>query len=73
MLFDRVFFDDRLVAVEVRWSKRMTVCAGLCAYEGRGGLCRISLSESLLQFRSRKELVVSSGWRQGERTCRVTA
>ena len=32
-------------------------CAGLCQYEGRGGLCSIRLSRPLLKFRSRKDLV----------------
>jgi hypothetical protein len=44
-------------AVTVDWSKRMTVCAGLCAYEGDQGLCSIRLSQPLLQFRSRRDLV----------------
>ena len=32
-------------------------CAGLCVYEGRGGLCSIRLSEPLLKLRPRKDLV----------------
>ena len=32
-------------------------CAGLCCYEGRGGLCSIRLSEPLLKLRPRKDLV----------------
>ncbi len=32
-------------------------CAGVCAYEGRGGLCSIRLSEPLLKLRPRKDLV----------------
>jgi hypothetical protein len=33
-------------------------CAGLCEYHGgRSGYCCIKLSEKLLQFRSRKELI----------------
>jgi len=32
-------------------------CAGLCSYEGHGGLCSIRLSEPLLKFRPRKDLV----------------
>lgn len=55
--FDDRFFQGRLRCVEVRWSKRMTLCAGLCSYEGRGGLCSIRLSEPLLRLRPRKDLV----------------
>ncbi|XP_009870276.1 PREDICTED: sprT-like domain-containing protein Spartan, partial [Apaloderma vittatum] len=32
-------------------------CAGVCKYEGRGGLCSIHLSEPLLKLRPRKDLV----------------
>ncbi|VDN28430.1 unnamed protein product, partial [Dibothriocephalus latus] len=37
--FDEKFFEKRLTSVEVKWSPRMTLCAGMCVYEGRGGLC----------------------------------
>lgn len=38
-------------------------CAGVCSYEGRGGLCSIRLSEPLLKLRPRKDLVqVSWMW-----------
>ena len=55
--FDDSFFSGRLRCVEVKWSKRMTLCAGVCSYEGRGGLCSIRLSEPLLRLRPRKDLV----------------
>ena len=55
--FDDRFFEGRLRCVEVKWSKRMTLCAGVCSYEGRGGLCSIRLSEPLLRLRPRKDLV----------------
>lgn len=32
-------------------------CAGVCSYEGRGGLCSIRLSVPLLKLRPRKDLV----------------
>ncbi|XP_042561830.1 DNA-dependent metalloprotease SPRTN isoform X2 [Clupea harengus] len=35
----------------------MTLCAGVCSYEGRGGLCSIRLSEPLLKLRPRRDLV----------------
>ncbi|KAK3718778.1 hypothetical protein QZH41_014053, partial [Actinostola sp. cb2023] len=55
--FNEEYFDGLLGGIEVRWSPRMTLCAGLCCYEGRGGLCSIRLSEPLLKLRPRKDLV----------------
>ncbi|XP_007127661.2 DNA-dependent metalloprotease SPRTN isoform X1 [Physeter macrocephalus] len=55
--FNDCFFWGRLEAVEVKWSMRMTLSAGICSYEGRGGMCSIRLSEPLLKLRPRKDLV----------------
>ncbi|XP_028162121.1 sprT-like domain-containing protein Spartan [Ostrinia furnacalis] len=56
--FDKVFFWAKLASrAVVRWSKRMYSCAGICSYEGRGGLCDIALSEPLLKLRPRKDLI----------------
>ncbi|XP_035474386.2 DNA-dependent metalloprotease SPRTN [Scophthalmus maximus] len=55
--FNDMFFWGKLCGVEVKWSPRMTLCAGVCSYEGRGGLCSIRLSEPLLKLRPRKDLV----------------
>ncbi|KAM8952950.1 DNA-dependent metalloprotease SPRTN [Pelodytes ibericus] len=55
--FNDMFFWSKLSGVEVKWSSRMTLCAGVCSYEGRGGLCSIRLSEPLLKLRPRKDLV----------------
>ncbi|XP_061756933.1 DNA-dependent metalloprotease SPRTN [Nerophis ophidion] len=55
--FNSRFFWGKLNGVEVKWSPRMTLCAGVCSYEGRGGLCSIRLSEPLLKLRPRKDLV----------------
>ncbi|NXI48573.1 SPRTN protein, partial [Galbula dea] len=57
MQFNDTLFWGRLAAVEVSWSPRMTLCAGLCRYEGKGGMCSIRLSEPLLKLRPRKDLV----------------
>nr|XP_023013790.1 sprT-like domain-containing protein Spartan [Leptinotarsa decemlineata] len=57
MAFNERFFWNKLLAVCVSWSKRMTSCAGICSYDGRGGMCRITLSEPLLKLRPRKDLV----------------
>ncbi|XP_048453041.1 DNA-dependent metalloprotease SPRTN, partial [Rhincodon typus] len=32
-------------------------CAGVCSYEGRGGLCSIRISEPLLKLRPRRDLI----------------
>ncbi|KAJ0175846.1 hypothetical protein K1T71_009005 [Dendrolimus kikuchii] len=56
--FDKEFFWSKLASrAVVRWSKRMYSCAGICSYEGRGGLCDIGLSEPLLKLRPRKDLI----------------
>ncbi|KAL6061367.1 Protein with SprT-like domain at the N terminus [Balamuthia mandrillaris] len=55
--FNHQFFDEALSCVEVKWSKRMTLCAGLCTFEGKGGLCCVKLSEPLLKFRPRSDLI----------------
>eukprot|EP01138_Halocafeteria_seosinensis_P010857 gb/GECG01011090.1/.p1 GENE.gb/GECG01011090.1/~~gb/GECG01011090.1/.p1 ORF type:complete len:395 (+),score=55.27 gb/GECG01011090.1/:1-1185(+) len=59
MEYDRLFFWNTLKnnAVEVRWSKKMTLCAGLCVYQGRLGGCSVRLSEPLLKLRPRSDLV----------------
>uniref|UniRef100_A0A2C9KG14 SprT-like domain-containing protein n=1 Tax=Biomphalaria glabrata TaxID=6526 RepID=A0A2C9KG14_BIOGL len=55
--FNKRFFWGRLSSIEVKWSPRMTSCAGICVYEGRGGLCSVRLSLPLLKLRPRKDLV----------------
>ncbi|KAK4316054.1 hypothetical protein Pmani_012759 [Petrolisthes manimaculis] len=57
LAFNQQFFWGRLTGVEVKWSPRMTLCAGVCSYEGRGGLCSVRLSVPLLKLRPRKDLV----------------
>nr|XP_006824211.1 PREDICTED: sprT-like domain-containing protein Spartan-like [Saccoglossus kowalevskii] len=57
LAFNDKYFWGKLAGVEVRWSPRMTLCAGLCCYEGRGGLCSVRLSLPLLKLRPRKDLV----------------
>ncbi|VDD92202.1 unnamed protein product [Enterobius vermicularis] len=57
MSYNDMFFKGSLAGCEVKWSHRMTSCAGVCSYEGRGGLCSIRLSKPLLIFRPRKDLV----------------
>ena len=41
--FNEQFFWGRLSGCEVKWSPRMTLCAGVCSYQGRFGLCSIRL------------------------------
>ena len=52
LLFNAQYFHHKLDSVEVRWSKRMTLCAGICYYYP-GGYCSVRLSEPLLKFRTR--------------------
>lgn len=52
--FDRLYFWSRLGSCRLEWSKRMTICAGLF-YLREGGVIR--LSEPLLKFRPRRDLV----------------
>eukprot|EP00026_Physarum_polycephalum_P009509 Phypoly_transcript_09634.p1 GENE.Phypoly_transcript_09634~~Phypoly_transcript_09634.p1 ORF type:complete len:409 (+),score=78.04 Phypoly_transcript_09634:128-1354(+) len=55
--FDKMYFKASLASVFVEWSKRMTLCAGVCVYQGKGGMCAIRLSEPLLKFRPRDDMV----------------
>jgi len=55
--YDRRFFWGTLAACEVRWSPRMTLCAGICSYQHRSGYCSIRLSVPLLKLRPRSDLV----------------
>ncbi|KAK3932396.1 SprT-like domain-containing protein Spartan [Frankliniella fusca] len=55
--FNKRFFWGKLKFVEVRWSPRMTLCAGLCVYKRRPGYCSIRLSRPLLSLRGKVDLV----------------
>lgn len=55
--FNERFFWDKLKYVEVRWSPRMTLCAGVCVYNRRPGYCSIRLSRPLLSLRGKIDLV----------------
>ena len=57
--FDARFFDRALVSngVELSWSPRMTMCAGLCGWNPKSKACFIRLSKPLLELRPRKDLV----------------
>ncbi|KAJ1529340.1 hypothetical protein ONE63_006128 [Megalurothrips usitatus] len=55
--FNDKFFWNKLAFVEVRWSPRMTLCAGLCVYHRRPGYCSIRLSRPLLSLRGQLDLV----------------
>jgi SprT-like domain-contaning protein Spartan len=52
--FDKKYFWNRLGSCIVEWSKRMTICAGIF-YLREGGIIR--LSEPLLKYRPRKDLI----------------
>ena len=55
--FNEQFFWSKLSGCEVKWSPRMTLCAGVCSYQYRSGFCSIRLSVPLLKLRPRKDLV----------------
>nr|XP_033331969.1 sprT-like domain-containing protein Spartan [Megalopta genalis] len=57
MQFNERFFWNVLLPVEVKWSSRMTSCAGVCTFHSRNRQCVISLSAPLLKLRPRKDLV----------------
>ncbi|KAK9817617.1 hypothetical protein WJX74_004869 [Apatococcus lobatus] len=53
--YNDLYFDGKLGACSVQWSSaRMTLCGGVCEYQGGG--CIIKLSEPLMKFRPVKEL-----------------
>lgn len=55
--FNERFFWNALLPVEVKWSPKMTSCAGICTFHPRNRQCIISLSAPLLKLRPRKDLV----------------
>ncbi|XP_033249486.1 sprT-like domain-containing protein Spartan [Drosophila miranda] len=57
--FDEKFFQRRLGAVVLEWSKRMYTCAGICYLRSNRYTKEITirLSEPLLKLRPRKDLV----------------
>ena len=55
--YNKQHFWGSLNGVFVEFSKRMTSCAGTCTFKGRLGGCRIALSEPLLKFRPRSDLL----------------
>ncbi|XP_014475058.1 PREDICTED: sprT-like domain-containing protein Spartan [Dinoponera quadriceps] len=55
--FNIRFFWSVLCSVEVKWSSRMTSCAGVCTFHNNNKQCVISLSAPLLKLRPRKDLV----------------
>ena len=53
--YNDCLFNGKLSSVYVEWSKRMTLCAGVCSYHAKGG-CNIKLSGPLLKFRPVSDL-----------------
>ncbi|TPX46117.1 hypothetical protein SeLEV6574_g03414 [Synchytrium endobioticum] len=56
LYYNQKYFRGILDGVEVRWSSKMTLCAGMCYYY-RGGYCSVRLSEPLLKFRTREDYI----------------
>lgn len=52
--YDKKYFWSKLGSCVLEWSKRMTICAGIFYLRGGG---TIRLSQKLLQYRPRKNLV----------------
>ncbi|CAO3587308.1 unnamed protein product [Absidia cylindrospora] len=57
LAFNDLYFSGKLSMVEVKWSKRMTLCAGTCRYQSAAGLCTVTLSEALLKFRPKSDMI----------------
>ncbi|EME27297.1 SprT-like domain-containing protein Spartan [Galdieria sulphuraria] len=57
MAFNRLYFEGKLDRVTIEWSKRMTLCAGLCECCVFSNSCRIKLSQPLLSLRPVTDLV----------------
>ncbi|KAK3816360.1 MAG: SprT-like family-domain-containing protein [Benniella sp.] len=57
LAFNDQYFESKLSACEVRWSPRMTRCAGLCLYQSKAQYCSIRLSEPLLKFRPESDYI----------------
>ncbi|DAZ93063.1 TPA: hypothetical protein N0F65_009737 [Lagenidium giganteum] len=55
--YNDMFFDGKLCGCEVKWSSRMTLCAGICSFQPRSGFCSIRLSAPLLKLRPRSDLI----------------
>merc|ERR1712071_184504 len=54
--YDKIFFGGKLNSrCFVRWSTRMTLCAGICKFDGI--LTEIALSKPLLQLRPRSDCI----------------
>jgi predicted SprT family Zn-dependent metalloprotease len=53
-LYNTLFFGDKLGAVSLEWSKRMTLCAGI--FSVRNFQAIIRLSEPILKFRNTDEI-----------------
>lgn len=55
--YNHQYFWSALRGVFVEFSSRMTSCAGTCTFRGTLGGCRIALSEPLLKYRPRSDLL----------------
>ena len=56
-LYNALYFEGRLEGVEVKWSDKMTLCAGLCSFNKREGFCSIRLSRPLLKLRPKTDYI----------------
>eukprot|EP00177_Eucheuma_denticulatum_P004796 GFKZ01008710.1.p1 GENE.GFKZ01008710.1~~GFKZ01008710.1.p1 ORF type:complete len:734 (+),score=74.40 GFKZ01008710.1:359-2560(+) len=56
-LYNQKHFNSTLKRTYVEYSTRMTLCAGTCTFKGPHAGCRIALSEPLLKYRPRSDLL----------------
>lgn len=57
--YNEKFFNNQITNVAIEWSKKMTSCAGITYHVAKGdeNVVIIRLSEPLLKYSSRKDLV----------------
>eukprot|EP00079_Xenopus_tropicalis_P008908 XP_002932490.2 PREDICTED: sprT-like domain-containing protein Spartan [Xenopus tropicalis] len=55
--FNTKFFGGQLPPIDLKWSNRLCIDAGLCIYNTRTGICKIRLNKPLLELRARKDTV----------------
>ena len=56
-LYNLKYFKNKLDSCVLEWSKKMKLCAGICYYEKASKLCTIRLSEPILKFREKIDII----------------
>uniref|UniRef100_A0A6I8RYP6 SprT-like domain-containing protein n=1 Tax=Xenopus tropicalis TaxID=8364 RepID=A0A6I8RYP6_XENTR len=55
--FNKRFFRGQLPPIDLKWSNRLCITAGICIQDNISGKCRIRLNKPLLDLRPRKNTV----------------